>query len=167
MNDRFANDLAAEVRAAVVHAATAGLAAFGAAGALVLGEMARSKFIGGHADAGGDALAHDLVTAFGTDLLGYVAADVDANGLRMGGARVNTHLVAFATGEAMSPVDDVSAERVFPFELGAVAALEIAAALKLKVTTGFDAATRQAKKPATSTKITLELGWAAEPSAEK
>ena len=166
MNDRLAGDLSAEIRPAVIHAATAGLAAFGAAAALVLGEMATSNFIGGHATAGGDALARELVTAFGTDLLGYVAADVDADGLNVGGARVNTHLVAFASGEAASPVDDVSAERVFPFELGAVSALEIAATLTLKATSGFDAATRQPKKPATATKISLELGWAAEPGAE-
>ncbi|HEV2738147.1 MAG TPA: hypothetical protein VGU66_06160 [Candidatus Elarobacter sp.] len=166
MNDRLSDDLAAEVRTAVMHAATAGLAAFGAAAALVLGEMATSSFVSGHATAGGDALAHELTTAFATDLLGYVAADLDADGLRVGGARVNTHLVAFASGEAASPVDDVSAERVFPFELGGVAALEIAATLTLKATSGFDATTRQPKKPQTSTKISLELGWAAEPRAE-
>jgi hypothetical protein len=166
VNDRLADDLAAEVRAAVIRATTSGLAAFGAAAALILGEMAASKFIGGQATAGGDALARELTTAFATDLLGHVAADVDADGLNVGGARVNTHLVAFASGAAESPADDVSAERVFPFELGGIAALEVAATLTLKATSGFDAATRQPKKPVTSTKISLELGWAAEPEAE-
>jgi hypothetical protein len=165
VNDRLADDLAAEVRTAVIRATTSGLAAFGAAAALVLGEMAASKFIGGHATASGDALARELTTAFAADLLGHVAADVDADGLNVGGARVNTHLVAFASGAAESPVDDVSAERVFPFELGGIAALEVAATLTLKATSGFDAATRQPKKPVTSTKISLELGWAAEPDA--
>jgi len=165
VNDRFADDLASSVRTAVIHATTSGLAAFGAAAALVLGEMAASNVISGHATAGGDALAHELTTAFGTDLLGYVAADIDADGLHVGGARVNTHLVAFASGEAPSPVDDVSAERKFPFEFGGVAALEAAATLTLKATSGIDAATRQPKKPVTSTKISLELAWAAEPEA--
>ena len=166
MNDRLAEELSDSVRTAVIEAATKGMAAFGAAASLALGEMATSSFIGGHATAGGDALAESLRKAFATDLLGYVAADLDAEGLHAGGARVNTHLVAFASGEAESPVDDVSAERAFPFELGGVAALEVAATLTLKATSGFDAATRQPKKPATSTKISLELAWAAEPRAE-
>ena len=166
MNEQLADDLATSVRTAVIGAASAGIAAFGAAAALVLGEMATSNFINGRATAGGDALAHSLVTAFATDLVGYVAADVDADGLSVGGARVKTHLVAFASGESQSPIDDVSAERKFPFALGAVAALEVAATLTLKATCGFDAATRQSKKPETSTKISLELGWGSEPRAK-
>lgn len=165
MNGGLAGDLASSVRAGVIEAATAGIAAFGAASALVLGEMAASNFIRGHATAGGDALAESVRTAFATDLLGYAAAEVDAGGLDVGGAKVSTHLVEFASGTAASPVDEVSAKRAFPFTLGAVAPLELAATLTLTATSGFDAATREFKKPATSTKISLELSWTEEPRA--
>ena len=166
MNDRLAADLAASVRDAVIRAATAGIAAFGAAAGLVLAEMGTSRFSGGHATAGGDALAQSLRTAFATDLLGDAAPDLDADGLRVGGAHVQTHLVAFASGEATSPIDDVSAERAFPIQLGGAGGLDAEATLTIKATCGFDAASRQPKKPATATKISLELAWAAEHAAE-
>jgi len=166
MNQQFVDDLASNVRTAVAEAATAGLAAFGAATALALGEMAKSGFVSGQATTGGNTLAQSLVTAFAGDLRGRIAEDIDANGLVVGDARCKTHLVAFASGEAVSPIDDVSAQHAFAFELGAVAALEVAAKLTLKAVCGFDA---QSGKPKTSTetKINLEFGWSSAPAAQK
>lgn len=166
MNQQFVDDLASGVRTAVSDAATAGLSAFGAAAALALGEVATSGFVSGHAATGGDTLAQSLVTAFAGDLRGRIAADVDANGLQVGDACVSTHLVAFASGEAASPVDGVSVEHTFAFALGAVAALDAGAKLTLKADCRLDA---QNGKPKTSTqmKIKLELGWSSAPAASK
>jgi hypothetical protein len=166
MNEHFVDDLASNVRTAVAEAATAGLGAFGAATALALGEMAKSAFVSGHATTGGDTLANSLMSAFAGDLRGRIAEDVDANGLEVGDARCSTHLVAFASGEAPSPVDDVSVEHAFAFVLGAVAALEVGAKLTLKAVCGFDAETGK-PKTSTETRIKLEFGWSSAPAAEK
>ncbi len=166
MNPPFVDDLASNVRTAVTESATAGLAAFGAATALALGEMAKSAFVSDHATTGGTTLAQSLVTAFATDLRGRIAEDVDANGLEIGDARCKTHLVAFASGEASSPIEDVSVEHAFAFALGAVAALEVGAKLTLKAACGFDAESGK-PKTSTTTKIKLEFGWSSEPAAEK
>jgi hypothetical protein len=166
VNPPFVDDLASSVRTAVTEAATAGLAAFGAATALAIGEMAKSGFVSNHATTGGNTLAQSLVTAFATDLRGRIAQDVDANGLEVGDARCSTHLVAFASGEARSPIDDVSVEHAFTFALGAVAALEVGAKLTLKAACGFDAETGK-PKTSTETRIKLEFGWCSAPSAEK
>jgi hypothetical protein len=163
---QFVDDLASSVRKAVTESATAGLAAFGAATALAVGEMAKSGFVSGHATAGGDTLAQSLVTAFVGDLRGRIAADVDANGMEVGDARCRTHLVAFASGEARSPVDDVSVEHAFAFALGAVAALDVEAKLTLKAVCGFDAESGK-PKTSTETKIKLEFGWSSAPAPEK
>ena len=166
MNPRAVDDLASDVRTAVTDAATAGLAAFGAATALALGEMAKSGFVSGHAVNGGNTLAQSLVTAFAGDLRGRIAQDVDANGLQIGDARCKTHLVAFASGEAVSPIEDVSVQHAFAFELGAIAALEIAAKLTLKAACGFDAATGK-PKTSTETSIKLEFDWSSGAAAGK
>jgi hypothetical protein len=166
VNPHVVDDLASDVRTAVTEAATAGLAAFGAAAALALGEMAKSGFVSGHAATGGNTLAQSLVTAFAGDLRGRIARDVDANGLQVGDARCKTHLVAFASGEAVSPIEDISVEHAFAFELGAIAALEIAAKLTLKAACGFDAATGK-PKTSTETKIKLEFDWSSAPAAGK
>jgi hypothetical protein len=166
VNPKFVDDLASNVRTAVTDAATAGLAAFGAATALALGEMAQSEFVSGHATTGGNALAQSLVTAFAEDLRGRIAQDVDANGLAVGDVKAKTHLVAFASGQAASPVDDVSVQHVFAFELGAIAALEVAAKLTLKAAYNFDAATGK-PKTSTETKINLEFGWSSAPAPAK
>jgi hypothetical protein len=128
--------------------------------------MAKSGFVSGHATTGGNTLAQSLVTAFAGDLRGRIAQDVDANGLQVGDARCTTHLVAFASGEAVSPVDDISVEHAFDFELGAVAALDITAKLTLKAACGFDAETGK-PKTSTETRIKLEFGWCSTPAAEK
>lgn len=164
MSAQLVDDLASSVRAAVSDAATAGLSAFGAATALALGDMAKSGFVSGHAAAGGDTLAQSLVAAFATDVRGRIAADVDANGLAVGSARIRTHLAAFAEGKATSPVDDVTLEHAFAFALGPVAALEIAATLTLKAVCGLDAASGK-PKTSTTTRIKLEFGWSSEPPA--
>lgn len=166
MNPHFADDLASDVRTAVTEAATAALGAFGAATALALGEMAKSGFVSGQAVTGGNTLAQSLVTAFAGDLRGRIAEDVDANGLEVGDAHCKTHLVAFASGEAVSPVEELSVEHAFAFELGAVAALEVGAKLTLKAACGFDAKTGK-PKTSTETKIKLEFGWSSAPPAEK
>jgi hypothetical protein len=165
VNPHFGDDLASSVRTAVTDAATAGLAAFGAATALAIGEMAKSGFVSDHATTGGETLAQSLVTAFSGDLRGRIAADVDAQGLQIGDARCKTHLAAFAAGEAASPVDDVSVEHVFAFALGAVAALEVAAKLTLKATCGFGESGKP--KTSTSTTIKLEFGWSSAPAPAK
>jgi hypothetical protein len=166
VNAHSADDLASSVRTAVTEAATAGLAAFGAATALALGEMARSGFISDHATTGGNTLAQSLVTAFAGDLRGRIAQDVDANGLEVGDARCKTHLVAFASGEAVSPIEDVTVEHAFAFELGAVAALQVAAKLTLKAVCGFDAQTGK-PKTSTETRIKLDFGWSSAPPAAR
>ena len=166
MNPHFADDLASDVRTAVTEAATAALGAFGAATALALGEMAKSGFVSGHAVTGGNTLAQSLVTAFAGDLRGRIAEDVDANGLEVGDAHCKTHLVAFASGEAVSPVEELSVEHAFAFELGAVAALEVGAKLTLKAACGFDPKNGK-PKTSTETKIKLEFGWSSAPAAEK
>ena len=162
MSQKVVDDLASSVRTAVTEAATEGLTAFGGATALALANMAKSAFVSGHATAGGETLAQTLVTAFATDLRGRIAEDVDANGLHCGDAVVKTHLVAFASGQAAAPVDDVTVEHVFAFELGAVAALDVAAKIKLKAVCGFDTATKK-PKTSTSTKIDLAFAWSSEP----
>ena len=96
------------------------------------------------------------------ELRGRIAADVDANGLEVGDARCKTHLVAFASGEAPSPIEDVSVEHAFAFELGAVASLEVGAKLTLKAACGFDAESGK-PKTSTETKIKLEFGWSSAP----
>ena len=166
MSPQFVDDVASDVRTAVTEAATAGLAAFGAATALALGEMANSGFVSSHAATGGDTLAQSLVTAFAGDLCGRIAEDVDKNGLAVGDVHAKTHLVAFASGQAVSPVEDVSVQHVFAFELGAIAALEVAAKLTLKAACEFDAATGK-PKTSTETKINLEFGWSSAPAATK
>lgn len=163
MNQKIVDDLATSVRTAVTDAATAGLTAFGGATALALGELASSAFVGGHAAAGGATLSQTLVTAFATDLRGCIAADVDANGLTVGDARFGTHLVAFASGRAAAPIDDVAVEHAFAFALGHVVALDVAAKLTLKAVCAFDAKDRKPKLT-TTTKIKLEFGWSSEPS---
>jgi hypothetical protein len=165
VNPQFADDLARDVRTAVTEAATAGLAAFGAATALALGEMAKSGFVSGHATTGGNTLAQSLVTAFAGDLRGRIAEDIDANGLEVGDVRCKTHLAAFASGEAASPIEDVSVEHAFAFELGAIAALDVAAKLTLKAACCFDAATGK-PKTSTETRIKLEFGWSSTPGAK-
>jgi hypothetical protein len=165
VNPQFVDDLASDVRTAVTEAATAGLSAFGTATALALGEMAKSGFVSGHAATGGNTLAQSLVTAFSGDLRGRIAEDVDANGLEVGDAHCKTHLVAFASGEAASPVEDVSVEHAFAFELGAIAALEVGAKLTLKAACGFDAETGK-PKTSTETRIKLEFGWSSAPAAK-
>ena len=162
MSTHFVDDLAGNVRTAVTEAATAGLAAFGAATALAIGEMAKSGFVSGHATTGGETLAQSLVTAFAGDLRGRIAADVDANGLHVGDASCKTHLVAFASGEAASPIEDVCVEHAFAFELGAIAALEVGAKLTLKAVCGFDAESGK-PKTSTETRIKLEFGWSSTP----
>lgn len=165
MSAQFVNDLASNVRNAVGEAATAGLGAFGAATALALAELVKPAFIGEHAKTGGDTLAQSLVTAFAADLRGRIAEDVDRNGLEVGDARVSTHLVAFASGEARSPIDDLSVEHAFTFALGAVAALEIGAKITLKAACAFDGEAGT-PKTSTETKIKLEFGWSSEGGAE-
>jgi hypothetical protein len=165
MNQKIVDDLATTVRTAVTDAATAGLTAFGGATALAMAAMAKSEFVGGHATAGGDTLAQTLVTTFATDLRGCIATDVDAHGLTVGDARVGTHLVAFASGQAASPIDDVAVEHVFPFALGAVTVLDVAAKLTLKAVCAFDPKDRKPKL-STTTKIKLEFGWSSEPKAK-
>jgi hypothetical protein len=164
VNQKIVDDLASSVRTAVSDAATAGLTAFGGAAVLALGEMAKSAFIGGHATAGGETLAQTLATAFGTDLCGCVAQDVDANGLTVGDATVKTHLVAFASGQAPAPIDDVVVEHAFAFALGHVAALDVAAKITLKAVCAFDPNDRKPKL-STATKIKLDFGWSSEPKA--
>jgi hypothetical protein len=161
---QLVDDLASSVRSAVSDAATAGLTAFGAATALALGDMAKSGFVSGHAAAGGDTLAQSLVTAFATDVRGRIASEVDADGLTVGAARIQTHLAAFAECKAASPIGDVTLEHPFAFALGPVAALEIAATLTLKAVCGFDAASGK-PKTSTTTMIKLEFGWSSEPPA--
>jgi hypothetical protein len=163
VNQKIVDDLASSVRTAVTDAATAGLTAFGGATVLALGEMGKSAFIGGHATAGGETLAQTLVTAFATDLRGCVAADVDAHGLTVGDGCVHTHLVAFASGQAAAPVDDVVVEHAFAFALGHVVALDVAAKITLKAVCAFDAKDRT-PKVSTATKIKLEFGWSSEPA---
>ena len=165
MSDGFVDDLASSVRTAITDAATVGLTAFGTATALALSDLTKSGFVSGHAAAGGDALAQSVVSAFAGDLRGHVADDVDANGLPAGDARVRTRLVAFASGEAPSPVDDVTVEHPLVFALGPVAALEVAATLTLKAVCGLDAASGK-PKTSTSAKIKLEFAWSSEPAAE-
>ena len=166
MSPQFVDDLASNVRTAVTEAAAAGLAAFGAATALAVAEMAKSGFVTDHATTGGNTLAQSLVTAFAEDLRGRIAEDVDKNGLAVGDVHAKTHLVAFASGQAVSPVDDVSVEHVFAFELGAIAALEVGAKLTLKAECGFDAQ-RGKPKTSTETKIKLEFGWSSAPAEPK
>jgi hypothetical protein len=166
VNPHFADDLASSVRNSVTEAVAAGLGAFGAAAALALGEMAKPGFVNSHAATGGDTLAQSLVTAFAGDLRGRIAKDVDATGLQIGDARCKTHLVAFASGEAESPIDNVTVVHAFAFALGAVVALEVGARLTLKAVCGFDAQTGK-PKTSTETQIKLELGWSSVPAAEK
>ena len=166
MNPQFVDDLANNVRTAVTGAATAGLAAFGAATALAVGEMAKSGFVSGHATTGGNTLAQSLVTAFAADLRGRIAQDIDTNGLAVGDVHAKTHLVAFASGQAVSPVEAVSVQHVFAFELGAIAALDVAAKLTLKAACDFDPATAK-PKTSTETKINLEFGWSSAPAPAK
>jgi hypothetical protein len=161
MSTRFGDDLAANVRKAAAGAATAAFGAFGTATAAALAEMTKSAFVGGHAATGGDALAQALGTAFGTDLRGRVVTDVDANGLNIGDAHVESHLAAFACGEAASPIDEVSAEHAFAFALGAVAALDVSATLTLKARCARDA-TSGGPKTSTSAHIKLALAWSSE-----
>ena len=165
MSQHVVDDLASSVRTAVAEAATAGLGAFGAATAHALGEMTKSAFITDRAAHGGDTLAQSLVTAFATDLRGRLVEDVDANGLEVGDMRCSTHLAAFASGEARSPIDDVSVEHAFAFALGAIAGLDVAAKLTLKAVCGFDAETGKPKTSA-ETKIKLEFAWSSKPHAE-
>jgi hypothetical protein len=164
MSEHFVDDLAGSVRTAVAQAATNGLAAFGAAAALAVADMGKAAFVSDHATTGAQTLAQSLVTAFAGDLRGRIAADVDANGLGVGDAHCKTHLVAFASGEARAPVEDVSVEHAFAFALGAVAALEVAAKLTLKAACGFDENGKL--KTSTTTKIKLEFAWSSEPAAK-
>jgi hypothetical protein len=157
MSAGFVEDLAGNVRGSVAAAATSGLAAFGAAAALAVGELSNPAFVQ-NAASGADTLAAGLVKALGTDLVGRIAHEVDANGLSDGDVRIDTQLVAFASGEVRSPVADAVVEHAFAFTLPNIAGIGVEATLTLKAECAF-AAKDASPKISTTTKIEVKFDW--------
>ncbi len=156
MNPTSGNAFADGVRKAATDAAMSAFAAFGTAAVRALGEMMGPASAGGFAASGGDALAQTMMTALATDLRGRIVGDVDAD--RLAGMQVATHLAAFAAGDTVTPVDDVSVEHAFDVALGAFGALEGSATIKLTAACAYDAQS-DGPKTATGTKITLAAAW--------
>jgi hypothetical protein len=166
MSAGFIDDLAGSIHRSVTGAATSGLAAFSGAAALAIGELANPAFIQSAASSA-DALASGLVKTFGTDLAGRIAHEVDANGLTDGDVRIDTQLVAFASGQgqAASPVADVVVSHPFAFALPPVGGVDVAATLTLTATCAFDAK-GDAPKISTSAKIEATLDWSSSGAAD-
>jgi hypothetical protein len=164
----FVDDLAGSVRRSLNDVAKSGLTTFGPAAmgaAVSLGALADPAFVTGAAS-GADTLASRLVTAFGTDLAGRVAHDIDTNGLPGldGDVRFDTQLVAFASGQAASPVADVVVSHPFAFALPPVGGVDVAATLTLTATCAFAAGA--APKISTSAKIEVTLDWSSAADAK-
>lgn len=161
MSPSIGDTFAAEVRKAAATAASGAFETFGTAAVRALGEMMLPASVGGHASASGDALAQSMVAALQADLRGRIVTDVDAQGLVVGDARVATHLAEFASGAAVSPIDDVAVEHAFEITLGA---LEGSATIRLKAVCAFDAKSGS-PKTSTAARIALAVEWSSEGAA--
>ena len=163
MNPTDGGHLAASIRQATADAATSAIEGFAAAAAVALGDVAISVAREG-ATAGAGTVADSLVTAYGTDLVGRIVTDVDANGLHIGEVQVSTQLAKFASGDPQvsSPVGSVSVAHRFPFAIGSSGALKATGTLTLHATCALDAATN-ALQPSAWGKVELLLSWSTEP----
>jgi hypothetical protein len=164
MTSDFVDDLAGEVRRAASAAALSGLTTVATAAALAVGQLA-SSVSNERVNADADALGKSLITNFGRNVLGEVAQEVDAKGLSAGDVRMDTQLVAFASGQATTPVSDVVIEHDFALPLATAGAFSASATLTFKATWTFAAKNTAAKK-STSTKIEVRFDWSSESADE-
>jgi hypothetical protein len=166
MTPAFFEDVTHAVRETVEHAVGSALVAFAEAAVTAFAQVTGPEFVRTHSHAGADATADALAAIFVHDLGGAVASEVDASGVHVGAVRVDTRLVAFASGEHVaSPIEKISVEHAFPLDLASrdVRAGELSASgtLTVKTTCAFDDRTGK-PKPATSVEIALDAAWSSE-----
>jgi hypothetical protein len=151
------DEIAADLQRTASGAVVSGAAALGGAAALAFGQAASAAFAE-HAVSEAETYAGKFVTVFAENLAGRIAQTVDANGITVGSAQIDTQLVAFASGKAASPIASVTVEHDFSFALGSVAAVDVAATVTLTAQYVF-AAKDASPKTTTTTKVELSLTW--------
>lgn len=157
--------IAGDLRRAANDAIVAGATVLGTAATAALVQTANAA-LGGQADSRSSAFADSFVKAFGADVAGRIATSVDDAGVRLDDATIHTRLAAFASGQAVSPIDDVTVEHTFTFALGTVATVGAEATVTLTAQCAFDPKDAS-PKTTTNAKVDVTLSWssAAAPGA--